>query len=145
VKGLIQRVSSASVEVSGEVVGEISKGVLLLLGVEKQDTEASAQALLEKVVGYRIFEDEAGRMNKSLRDIGGELLLVSQFTLAANTKKGRRPSFSEASEPGRAQELYKIFGEMAEAQGVRVQRGVFGADMQVSLVNDGPVTFLLEV
>jgi D-tyrosyl-tRNA(Tyr) deacylase len=143
--GLIQRVSQAKVEVSGEIVGQIQKGILLLLGVEKQDTEESVEKLLHKVSNYRIFTDEAGKMNLSLRDIGGELLVVSQFTLAADTKKGMRPSFSSAGTPEQANALYLTFVEKARASGIATQTGQFGADMQVSLCNDGPVTFQLTV
>jgi D-tyrosyl-tRNA(Tyr) deacylase len=144
-KALIQRVTSSSVEVSGEIVGQISSGILVFLGVEKGDDEAVAQALLDKILVYRIFEDESGKMNLGLKDVEGELLVVSQFTLAANTKKGRRPSFSEAGSPELANSLYEYFIDRAKEAGVFVQSGEFGADMKVSLVNDGPVTFMLEV
>ncbi len=143
--GLIQRVKQAKVEVAGEVVGEISQGILLLLGVEKQDTEQSAQKLLHKVSNYRIFTDEQGKMNLSLNDIKGELLVVSQFTLAADTKKGMRPSFSSAGTPEQANTLYEYFIAEAKKAGLTVATGQFGADMQVSLCNDGPVTFNLSV
>ncbi|WOC26506.1 D-aminoacyl-tRNA deacylase [Pseudoalteromonas sp. N1230-9] len=144
-QGLIQRVTQAKVEVAGEVVGEISQGILLLLGVEKQDSEQSAQKLLHKVSNYRIFTDEQGKMNLSLNDIKGELLVVSQFTLAADTKKGMRPSFSSAGTPAQANELYEYFIAQAKDAGLRVATGQFAADMQVSLRNDGPVTFNLSV
>ena len=144
-KALIQRVSSASVEVSGEKLGEIASGILLFLGVEKGDDEETAQALLDKVLTYRIFEDDSGRMNLGLKDVNGELLIVSQFTLAANTRKGRRPSFSDAGEPALANALYEFFVSRAKDEHINVATGIFGADMQVSLVNDGPVTFMLEV
>ncbi|MEZ7279299.1 D-aminoacyl-tRNA deacylase [Pseudoalteromonas sp. 68 DY56-GL68] len=144
-QGLIQRVTQAKVEVAGEVVGEISQGILLLLGVEKQDTEQSAQKLLHKVSNYRIFTDEQGKMNLSLNDIKGELLVVSQFTLAADTKKGMRPSFSSAGTPAQANELYEYFIAQAKEAGLRIATGQFAADMQVSLCNDGPVTFNLSV
>ncbi|GGF09607.1 MULTISPECIES: D-aminoacyl-tRNA deacylase [Pseudoalteromonas] len=144
-QGLIQRVKQAKVEVAGEVVGEISQGILLLLGVEKQDTEQSAQKLLHKVSNYRIFTDEQGKMNLSLNDIKGELLVVSQFTLAADTKKGMRPSFSSAGTPEQANTLYEYFIAEAKKAGLTVATGQFGADMQVSLCNDGPVTFNLSV
>jgi D-tyrosyl-tRNA(Tyr) deacylase len=143
--GLIQRVSQAKVEVSGEVVGQIQQGILLLLGVEKHDNEESVEKLLHKVSNYRIFTDDAGKMNLSLRDIGGQLLVVSQFTLAADTKKGMRPSFSSAGTPEQAKALYLAFIEQARASGITTQTGQFGADMQVSLCNDGPVTFQLTV
>ncbi|MEL7387533.1 MULTISPECIES: D-aminoacyl-tRNA deacylase [Pseudoalteromonas] len=144
-QGLIQRVKQAKVEVAGAVVGEISQGILLLLGVEKQDTEQSAQKLLHKVSNYRIFTDEQGKMNLSLNDIKGELLVVSQFTLAADTKKGMRPSFSSAGTPEQANTLYEYFIAEAKKAGLTVATGQFGADMQVSLCNDGPVTFNLSV
>jgi len=144
-QGLIQRVKQAKVEVAGEVVGEISQGILLLLGVEKQDTEQSALKLLHKVSNYRIFTDEQGKMNLSLNDIKGELLVVSQFTLAADTKKGMRPSFSSAGTPEQANTLYEYFIAEAKKAGLTVATGQFGADMQVSLCNDGPVTFNLSI
>ncbi|ESP91938.1 MULTISPECIES: D-aminoacyl-tRNA deacylase [Pseudoalteromonas] len=144
-QGLIQRVKFAKVEVGGEVVGEIQQGILVLLGVEKLDDEQKADKLLHKVSNYRIFTDEAGKMNLSLRDIGGELLVVSQFTLAADTKKGMRPSFSSAGTPEQAQQLYEYFVSQARESGITVATGQFGADMQVSLCNDGPVTFNLSV
>ena len=142
--GLIQRVSSANVIVAGETVGEIERGILLLLGVEKQDNAQNIEKLLNKVLAYRIFGDEKGHMNLSLTDVGGDLLVVSQFTLAANTKKGLRPSFSSAASPELAEGLYDEFVGLARTRGGRVATGVFGADMKVSLVNDGPVTFMLE-
>ncbi|MDK1290454.1 D-aminoacyl-tRNA deacylase [Pseudoalteromonas umbrosa] len=144
-QGLIQRVKFAKVEVDGKVVGEIQQGILLLLGVEKVDEEQSADKLLHKVSNYRIFTDDAGKMNLSLKDIGGELLVVSQFTLAADTKKGMRPSFSSAGTPEQAKRLYEYFVEQAKALGITVATGQFAADMQVSLCNDGPVTFNLSV
>lgn len=150
-KGLIQRVSSASVTVDDEVVGQIGRGVLLFLGVEQQDDESVGCRLLERVVGYRIFPDDDGRMNRGLTEVGGDLLIVSQFTLAADTRKGRRPSFSSSASPEQAERLYGAFVERARAlEGTggglnHVATGIFAADMQVSLNNDGPVTFLLEV
>lgn len=144
-QGLIQRVTHAKVEVSGECVGAIGKGILLLLGVEKLDDESTADKLLHKVSNYRIFTDDAGKMNLSLKDIEGELLVVSQFTLAADTKKGMRPSFSSAGTPAQAAALYDYFVAQAKAAGIQVQTGQFAADMQVSLCNDGPVTFSLSV
>lgn len=144
--GLIQRVSDAQVVVDGEVIGKIDQGLLLLLGVQKDDTEAHADKLLHKVVNYRVFEDRDGRMNRSLQDIEGELLVVSQFTLPANTKKGMRPSFASAGDPELARQLYDYFVIKADDQMIRpVQTGKFAADMKVSLTNDGPVTFWLEV
>ena len=141
--GLIQRVSSASVTVDGDIVGEIGPGLLLLLGVEKEDTEANADRLLEKVLAYRVFSDENGHMNLSLKDVGGGLLVVSQFTLAASTKKGLRPSFSSAAPPAEAEALYEHFVDRVRASHDPVATGRFGADMKVALLNDGPVTFLL--
>ena len=143
--GLIQRVTQAKVEVAGECVGAIGKGILLLLGVEKLDDESTADKLLHKVSNYRIFTDDAGKMNLSLKDIEGELLVVSQFTLAADTKKGMRPSFSSAGTPAQAEALYDYFVAQAKAVGIKVQTGQFAEDMQVSLCNDGPVTFNLSV
>ncbi len=146
-KGLIQRVNQASVTVDGSVVGSIERGVLLLLGVEKDDDESRARRLLERVTGYRIFPDDQGRMNRSLVDSRGDLLVVSQFTLSADTRKGMRPSFSSGASPDKAEALYGYFVDCAHAlEGLgRVETGVFAADMKVSLENDGPVTFLLEV
>ena len=142
--GLIQRVSSASVAIKNRLQGNIDQGILLLLGVEKNDGQDNADQLLKNILNYRIFNDELGKMNLSLNDIGGDLLVVSQFTLAADTKKGMRPSFSSAASPEPAEALYDYFLKQAqiECQG-RVASGEFGADMQVSLCNDGPVTFLL--
>lgn len=143
-RGLIQRVSEARVVVADEVVAEISTGILLLLGVHKGDSEAQAVKLLEKVLAYRIFPDAGGRMNRSLTDIGGGLLVVSQFTLAAETGKGLRPGFDPAELPARAEGLYEFFLREARARHAVIACGRFGADMKVQLVNDGPATFLLE-
>jgi len=142
--GLIQRVASASVVIDYETVGEIDQGILLLLGVQKHDAMGSADKLLRKVLNYRMFSDPEGKMNLSLSDINGGLLIVSQFTLAADTKKGLRPSFSSAAPPEQAENLYNHFVNQATEQHLKVQNGRFGADMQVCLVNDGPVTFMLE-
>ncbi|MDO2948707.1 D-aminoacyl-tRNA deacylase [Aeromonas simiae] len=142
---LIQRVSEASVVVEGEVVGAIKGGLLVLLGVEQGDTETHADKLLHKVRGYRIFSDEAGKMNLNVEQTGGSLLVVSQFTLAADTKKGMRPSFSGGAHPSEAERLYDYFVEQARAGGLNTETGRFAADMKVSLVNDGPVTFWLQV
>ena len=144
-QGLIQRVKHAKVEINDHVVGEISQGILLLLGVEKHDDTQTADKLLHKVSNYRIFTDENDKMNLSLKDIKGELLVVSQFTLAADTKKGMRPSFSSAAKPSQANELYEYFVAQAKELGLTIATGEFGADMQVSLCNDGPVTFNLSV
>lgn len=141
---LIQRVSEASVTIDGEVCGEIRKGILLLLGVQRDDDEQKMEKLLDKVLTYRIFPDDSGRMNMNLLDAGGELLVVSQFTLAADTRKGTRPGFSSAAAPAEAEALYDAFCHRASER-VKTATGRFGADMQVALVNDGPVTFWLEV
>jgi D-tyrosyl-tRNA(Tyr) deacylase len=143
-KGLLQRVSGARVEVAGEIVGSIDQGLLVLVGVEPQDTRASADKLLHKLLNYRVFSDSDGKMNLSLTDVGGGLLLVSQFTLAADTKSGLRPSFSKAAPPALGAELFDYLLEQAKIMHQTVAAGQFGADMQVHLVNDGPVTFLLE-
>ena len=142
--GLIQRVSSASVTIDHHIHGVINQGILLLLGMEKGDSVTQADRLLQKILNYRIFSDDQGKMNLSLKDIAGDLLVVSQFTLAADTKKGLRPSFSSAAPPAEAKTLYNYF--LDQANGIHngaVANGQFGADMQVSLCNDGPVTFLL--
>jgi D-tyrosyl-tRNA(Tyr) deacylase len=143
-KAVLQRVQSASVEVEGKMVGAIKGGILVLLGVEKGDGEKDADWMSEKIANLRMFEDEAGKMNLSLRDVGGEVLAVSQFTLAGNCGKGRRPSFDSAAPPREANELYLYFVQKTRELGVPVETGVFQANMQVSLVNDGPVTFILE-
>lgn len=143
-KALIQRVSSADVKVNSETIGEISRGILVLLGVEKDDTEARADKLLKKILGYRIFPDDDGKMNLNLEQINGELLVVSQFTLVADTQKGLRPSFSSGASPDLGERLYNYFLEQSKSTGVTVSSGRFGADMKVSLCNDGPVTFWLE-
>jgi len=144
--GLLQRVTQAGVEVDGEIVGEIAKGLLVLVGVEKGDDASCPAHLLERLLSYRVFPDEAGRMNRSLQDIGGGLLLVPQFTLAADTHKGTRPSFSSAAPPEVGQALFDEMLRLArERHPYPVASGVFGADMKVSLVNDGPVTFWLQV
>lgn len=143
--GLLQRVSHAKVEVDGDVVGEIGAGILLLLGIEKDDDEKKAQRLLERVSTYRIFSDEQGKMNLNLQQVGGELLVVSQFTLVADTKKGTRPGFSRGASPEHGKKMYEYFVEQSRKLGLTTATGEFGADMQVSLLNDGPVTFSLEV
>ncbi|HAK52635.1 MAG TPA: D-tyrosyl-tRNA(Tyr) deacylase [Gammaproteobacteria bacterium] len=142
-RALIQRVSQASVAVDDDTVGEIGKGLLVLLGVEKEDTREIAVRLVNRVLTYRVFPDEKKHMNRSLLDTGGALLLVSQFALVADTKKGTRPSFSAAAAPQLAKTLYDNSVDLAKEQ-CETQTGIFGADMQVSLTNDGPVTFLLE-
>jgi D-aminoacyl-tRNA deacylase len=139
-RALVQRVSEASVTVGGEEVARIGRGLLVLLGVGRGDTEAEADRIAQKLLALRIFEDDAGRMNRSVRDIGGELLCVSQFTLYGDTRKGNRPSFVDATPPEEAERLYERVRETLAARG-----GVFGARMAVALVNDGPVTLLIEV
>jgi D-tyrosyl-tRNA(Tyr) deacylase len=143
-RALIQRVSSASVMVEEAKVGSIQSGLLVLLGVAQNDSKVDLEKLAERILDYRVFPDSTGRMNCSLKDIGGELLVVSQFTLCADTGKGRRPSFSSAAKPELAESLYQDFVHYCSQQVAKVETGIFGADMQVSLVNDGPVTFLLE-
>ena len=144
-RGIIQRVSSASVVVDGEQVGAIGRGILVLLAIQKEDTEALADKLLSKILAYRVFPDEKGHMNLSLQDVAGGLLVISQFTLAANTRKGLRPSFSSAAPPDQAEALYDYFVNSAIKTHPVVEQGVFAADMQVELINDGPVTFDLTV
>jgi D-aminoacyl-tRNA deacylase len=141
---LIQRVARADVQVEAQIVGAVGRGILALIGVRREDGTAAADRLLERVLAYRVFPDEQGRMNLSLRDIEGGLLLVPQFTLAADTHKGTRAGFSTAAPPGEARELFAYLLERAKATHPGVAAGVFGADMQVSLINDGPVTFWLE-
>ncbi|HEC06459.1 MAG TPA: D-tyrosyl-tRNA(Tyr) deacylase [Thiolapillus brandeum] len=142
--GLLQRVTRASVEVDGEIIGEIGRGLLVLIGVQRDDSEQRADRLLERLLGYRVFPDDDGKMNRSLRDIRGGLLLVPQFTLPADTRKGTRPGFSTAAAPEEGKRLFQHFLQQAEQAHAPVASGRFGADMQVSLVNDGPVTFWLE-
>ncbi len=141
---LLQRVSSASVRVAGDTVGAIDRGLLVLLGVQRGDDRVRCEKLAGKVVNYRVFPDDQGRMNRSVADIGGGVLVVSQFTLAADTRKGLRPSFTPAAEPAMAESLYEYFVECLGRDIPSLATGRFGADMQVSLCNDGPVTFLLE-
>jgi D-aminoacyl-tRNA deacylase len=143
-KAVIQRVSEARVVVAGTAVGSIGRGMVVLLGVRKGDGERDAERLADKIVKLRIFEDEAGKMNLALGDVGGALLVVSQFTLAGNCAKGRRPSFDDAAPPAEAHRLYEYFIGVARGKGAPVETGTFQAMMQVSLVNDGPVTFILE-
>ena len=144
-KALIQRVRQAHVEVAGEVVGAIDQGLLVLVAVEPGDTREHADKLLHKLLNYRVFSDPQGKMNLSLKDIGGGLLLVSQFTLAADTRNGMRPSFSTAAPPALGVEIFDYLLERARAAHGDVASGRFGADMQVHLVNDGPVTFMLQI
>jgi D-tyrosyl-tRNA(Tyr) deacylase len=142
--GLLQRVTQGRVEIDGRRVGEIGRGLVVLVGVQRNDDEAKADRLLERLLGYRVFPDQGGRMNLSLRDIGGGLLLVPQFTLAADTRKGTRAGFSSAAEPALGERLFNYLAAQARRQHKPLAFGVFGADMQVGLVNDGPVTFWLE-
>ncbi|ALB68715.1 D-aminoacyl-tRNA deacylase [Cronobacter dublinensis] len=142
---LIQRVTHASVRVGEEVTGEIGPGLLVLLGVEKEDDEQKANRLCERVLGYRIFSDEQGKMNLNVQQAGGSVLVVSQFTLPADTEKGLRPSFSRGAPPEQAEALYDYFVSRCRATGIKTQTGRFAADMQVSLTNDGPVTFWLQI
>ena len=143
-KAVIQRVTSASVTVEGKIVGQIGPVIMILLGVEKGDAEAQANWLVEKICALRIFSDADGKMNLAVQEIGGSLLIVSQFTIAGNCAKGRRPSFDTAAAPDEGKRLYEYFVNAAKRAGVTVETGIFQADMQVALVNDGPVTFILE-
>ena len=144
-KALLQRVIHASVRVDGAIVGEIEQGLLVLLGLDKDDSPELGERMLDKILAYRIFADDNGRMNRSVADIGGGVLLVSQFTLSADTRKGLRPSFSSAMPPAEAEGLYQTMLASLQNKHAPVAAGCFGADMQVALVNDGPVTFLLEL
>jgi len=143
-KAVIQRVTSSSVVVKNQTVGSIDQGILVFIGVEKDDNEAKADWLAEKICGLRIFYDENGKMNRSVQEVGGSLLVVSQFTLAGNCSKGKRPSFDTAAPADEGKLLYEYFVETVKKLDIPVQTGIFQADMQVSLVNDGPVTFILE-
>jgi D-aminoacyl-tRNA deacylase len=143
-RAVVQRVAGACVTVGGNLAGEIGPGLCVLLGVARGDGRAAAERLAGKVARLRVFENEEGRFDRSLLDIGGAALVVSQFTLIADTAKGNRPSFTEAAPPEAAELLYEVFCEALEALGVQVEKGVFGARMQVELVNDGPVTIVLE-
>lgn len=142
---LIQRVTEASVTVDGQITGAIGKGLLVLLGVEKDDDEEKAQKLRDKVLGYRVFSDDDGKMNLNVQQSGGSVLVVSQFTLAADTKKGMRPGFSSGAAPVDAERLYEYFVEQCKVKEIQTETGIFAADMQVALNNDGPVTFWLQV
>lgn len=143
--GLLQRVSSASVTVEGEVVASIAQGLLVLVGIERNDTRGNGDRLLQRLLQYRVFEDEQGKMNRSLQDISGGLLLVPQFTLPADTARGNRPSFTPAADPAVGRELFEYLVQQAVISHHSVAQGQFGANMQVALVNDGPVTFWLQV
>ena len=143
-RAVIQRVSSAQVTVDGQVVGQIERGFLVLVGITHGDGEAEARTLARKIVGLRVFEDDGGKMNLSLADIGGAVLAVSQFTLYGDVRKGRRPSFIDAARPEQAEPLYQRFCQLLAAEGVAVEQGVFQAHMQIALVNDGPVTIWMD-
>ena len=143
-KLVVQRVKNAKVEVEGKIVGAIEKGFLVLIGITHNDTKEIADYLVKKLCNLRIFEDENEKMNLSLKDVNGKMLIVSQFTLYADCTGGNRPSFVNAAKPDRANELYEYFCDKCKENGIEVQKGIFGADMQVSLLNDGPVTIILE-
>ncbi len=143
-KAVIQRVSEASVQVDGEIVGEIGKGLMLLIGVDKQDEKTDADWLIQKILNLRIFGDENDKLNLSVKDISGDILCISQFTLIADYKKGNRPSFIKAAKPDKAIPLFDYFKEEIKKSGLTTESGIFGADMKVSLVNDGPVTIIMD-
>ena len=143
-KALIQRVTSSIVEVDDKIVGQIDSGLLVFVGIEKQDDLLNANKMIERIISYRVFSDSDGKMNLNLKDIGGSILIVSQFTLAADTKNGTRAGFSTAMPPIQAESIYDYIVEKIKALKIDTQCGIFGADMKVSLVNDGPVTFLLD-
>lgn len=143
-KAVIQRVTQASVRVGGQTVGSIDRGYLVLLGVAVEDTREMADKLVRKLIGLRIFEDECFKINRSITDVGGSLLIVSQFTLCADTSRGNRPGFPDAADPETANELYGYFSKKCREAGIRVENGVFGAHMDVELINDGPFTIILE-
>lgn len=143
-KALIQRVSSAQVHIENEIRGDIETGILIFLGIEKGDTDKDAEYLTKKITGLRIFEDDAGKMNLSVRDVGGKILVVSQFTLSADCRRGTRPSFDRAEEPSLARKMYHVMLESLRQEGIPTEAGEFGAYMAVHLINDGPVTILLD-
>ncbi|MBO8139698.1 MAG: D-tyrosyl-tRNA(Tyr) deacylase [Thermosipho sp. (in: Bacteria)] len=143
-RAVVQRVSEASVEVDNKIIGKINNGLLVLLGVGKDDSEEDIKYLAEKIIHLRIFDDKDGKMNLSLLDVNGELLIVSQFTLYGDCRRGRRPSYSESAPPEKAEKLYNLFVDFSKKSGLKVETGRFGAYMKVSLVNDGPVTLLLD-
>ena len=144
-RALIQRVTSASVKVDGKIVGKIGKGFLVFLGIYEEDTEEKIEKLTKKIINLRIFNDENDKMNLSIKDIKGEILLISQFTLCADTRKGNRPSFVSAKNPKDANVIYEKTIESIRNEGIIVEKGIFGADMKVELLNDGPVTILLDI
>ena len=141
---LVQRVLESNVKVDGKIVGQINKGYMVLLGVCDSDNEEIADYLVKKLINLRVFEDENGKMNLNINQVNGELLIISQFTLYANTKDGNRPSFIEAAKPEKAEKIYEYFLEQCRKEGIKTEAGIFGADMKVSLINDGPVTIMLE-
>lgn len=143
-KTVIQRVTNANVKVDNEIVGEIKEGLLILLGISDEDTEKEVEQMVRKIMKLRIFTDNNGKMNLSIKDINGELLVISQFTLYADCTKGNRPSFSNAGKPEHANKIYEYFIKISKELGIHTKHGVFGADMKVSLTNDGPVTIVLE-
>lgn len=143
-RAVVQRVASAKVEVEGEITGKISKGLLIFLGIGEDDDDNDLAYLFDKIVGLRIFEDHNNKMNLSIQDIGGEILVISQFTLYGDVRRGKRPSFSKSAHPDIAKEVYKEFIEKAKDIGIHTEEGVFGAHMDISLVNDGPVTILID-
>lgn len=143
-RAVVQRVTDADVSVDNKITGAIGKGYVVLLGVEEGDTEADADYMVEKITGLRVFEDDEGKMNLSMMDVGGELLSVSQFTLLADARKGRRPSFVKAARPNEANRLYRYFNEKIRGKGIKVEEGIFQAEMLVRINNDGPVTILLD-
>lgn len=143
-KAVVQRVSEASVTIEGQVISEIQQGYMILLGVKQGDTQTEVDYLVRKIANLRVFEDEEGKMNLGIKDVKGQILSISQFTLLANTKKGNRPSFVEAESPEIANNLYQSFNEGLRKNGLEVKEGQFGADMKVSLINDGPVTILFD-
>lgn len=143
-KALIQRVTSASVEVNNQIIGEIKQGLLVFIAIEHADTEVKAKRLAERVAGYRVFSDEDDKMNLNVKQVGGDILVISQFTLAADTTRGMRPSFTSAAKAEQSKYLYQYFCQQIRSMGFIVPTGEFGADMKVSLLNDGPVTFTLE-
>ncbi|WP_439480604.1 D-aminoacyl-tRNA deacylase [Chryseobacterium aquaticum] len=143
-KAVIQRVSEASVKVDDQIVGEIEKGLMLLIGIDENDEKPDADWLIQKILNLRIFGDENGKLNLSVKDISGEILCISQFTLIADYKKGNRPSFIKAAKPEKAVPLFEYFKEEIAKSGLKIEKGIFGADMKVSLINDGPVTIVMD-